>query len=71
MDLFAKGWECPKCGAVMSPTTSVCVNCRGNVVTNKVTAESAISAFQKAAHESKGTPPEAFLDLNIGKTMDL
>lgn len=29
MDLFAKGWECPKCGAVMSPTTSVCVNCRG------------------------------------------
>ncbi len=29
MDLFAKGWECPKCGAVMSPTTGVCVNCRG------------------------------------------
>lgn len=29
MDLFAKGWECPKCGAVMSPTTSVCVNCTG------------------------------------------
>lgn len=29
MDLFTKGWECPKCGAVMSPTTSVCVNCRG------------------------------------------
>ena len=25
-----QGWECPKCGAVMSPTTSVCVNCRGN-----------------------------------------
>lgn len=29
MNLFDKGWECPKCGAVMSPTTSVCVNCRG------------------------------------------
>lgn len=29
MDLLNKGWECPKCGAVMSPTTSVCVNCRG------------------------------------------
>lgn len=29
MDLFAKGWECPKCGAVMSPTTSCCVNCTG------------------------------------------
>lgn len=24
-----QGWECPKCGAVMSPTTSCCVNCRG------------------------------------------
>ena len=29
MNLFEKGWECPKCGAVMSPTTSCCVNCRG------------------------------------------
>jgi hypothetical protein len=29
MDLLQKGWECPKCGAVMSPTTKVCVNCRG------------------------------------------
>lgn len=25
-----QGWKCPKCGAVMSPTTSCCVNCRGN-----------------------------------------
>ena len=24
-----QGWECPKCGAVMSPSTSCCVNCRG------------------------------------------
>ena len=24
-----QGWECPKCGAVMSPITSVCVNCNG------------------------------------------
>ena len=25
-----QGWECPKCGAVMSPTTSCCVNCKGS-----------------------------------------
>ena len=25
-----QGWECPKCGAVMSPHTDCCVNCRGN-----------------------------------------
>lgn len=30
INLLAQGWECPKCGAVMSPTTSCCVNCRGN-----------------------------------------
>lgn len=29
MDLTPKGWECPKCGAVMSPTTECCVNCKG------------------------------------------
>lgn len=25
-----QGWECPKCGAVMAPHVSCCVNCRGN-----------------------------------------
>lgn len=30
MNISEKGWECPKCGAIMSPTTSVCVNCRGD-----------------------------------------
>lgn len=30
INLLAQGWECPKCGAVMSPTTSCCVNCKGN-----------------------------------------
>ena len=29
--IIMQGWECPKCGAVMSPTTSVCVNCNGRV----------------------------------------
>jgi hypothetical protein len=31
-----RGWECPKCGAVMSPTTSCCVNCRGNQTLNVI-----------------------------------
>ena len=32
-----QGWECPKCGAVMSPTTSVCVNCKGHTEINRCT----------------------------------
>ena len=30
MNWMQQGWECPKCGAVMAPSTSCCVNCRGN-----------------------------------------
>lgn len=26
-----QGWECPKCEAVMAPTTASCVNCKGKV----------------------------------------
>lgn len=33
-----QGWECPKCGAVMSPTTSVCVNCNGQAQVTVCTA---------------------------------
>lgn len=24
-----QGWECPKCGAVMSPSSNHCINCTG------------------------------------------
>lgn len=44
-----QGWECPKCGAVMAPHVSCCVNCRGNqgggvvtTVTNPMTAKNPI-----------------------------
>lgn len=37
--VFDKGWECPKCGAVMSPTTSVCVNCRGGLTVEVNTSQ--------------------------------
>lgn len=29
--IVRQGWECPKCGAVMSPTTEVCINCNGHI----------------------------------------
>lgn len=59
MDFLQKGWECPKCGAVMSPTTSVCVNCRGfddpfNINTN---TETSISTNFTLATDSKDYPP--------------
>lgn len=50
MDFLQKGWECPKCGAVMSPTTSVCVNCRGFTGTS-------ISTNFIPATDSKDYPP--------------
>lgn len=37
-----QGWECPKCGAVMSPLRESCINCKGekryaaNVTTNNI-----------------------------------
>lgn len=41
---------CPKCGAVMSPTTSVCVNCRGAL-------EVSISINYISAIDGKDYPP--------------
>lgn len=31
----ALGWECPKCGAVMSPSSWVCINCDGSSMFEK------------------------------------
>lgn len=38
-----QGWECPKCGAVMSPTTNVCVNCNGQTQVSVNVSSSSIS----------------------------
>lgn len=39
------GWECPKCGAVMAPHVSVCVNCSGNQAISINTNAGTISSY--------------------------
>ena len=39
------GWECPKCGAVMAPHISVCVNCSGNQIISINTNAGTISSY--------------------------
>lgn len=39
------GWECPKCGAVMAPHVSVCVNCSGNQVVSINTSAGTILTY--------------------------
>ena len=50
MDLMAKGWECPKCGAVMSPTTKCCVNCKGGY---EITIDSNFSLALEKIYEKE------------------
>ena len=39
------GWVCPKCGAVMAPHVSVCVNCSGNQIISINTNTGTISPY--------------------------
>ena len=56
-----QGWECPKCGAVMSPTTSVCVNCRGNHynISNEKDLQKEIKKYLGQYYDYIGDYPEA------------
>lgn len=49
-----QGWECPKCGAVMSPTTSVCVNCNGQAQVTVGTATNISSLFKSDDKQNGG-----------------
>lgn len=56
MKLFEMGWICPKCEAVMSPTTKCCVNCRGRSQTQ--IANQKTSADFTVERVAKMTPLE-------------
>ena len=56
MNLFEKGWICPRCEAVMSPTTKCCVNCRGKTQTQLANQET--TAYFTAEQVRKMAPLE-------------
>ena len=56
-----QGWQCPVCKAVMSPTTDVCVNCRGvghEVTINTIPSiQPSIQEYINWSKESTSTNP--------------
>jgi hypothetical protein len=45
------GWICPKCGAVMAPFVSICINCRGNY-NSEITTNIQINDLDKYISDS-------------------
>lgn len=60
-DFFApKGWQCPKCGRIYSPSTPMCWYCDGQTVTNSPTTSTPINwdeYLRKTVISSDDTPP--------------
>lgn len=51
-----KGWQCPVCGAVYSPTTPMCYNCTGKTYTfSTTTGELDIDFYKKYLNHSDNT----------------
>ena len=55
-----KGWQCPVCGAVMSPRESVCINCKGNVNIGISMPNITIPAQYNGLDGTTSTPPPNF-----------
>ena len=64
--IIAQGWECPKCGAVMSPHRDVCINCTGKY--KAATYTSLINNFDDLAvtdNYQTGSKPNTGLSQSI------
>ena len=48
-----QGWECPKCGAVMSPWQNHCINCTG-VVNQTVTVHTNYTGINQSFIPAEG-----------------
>lgn len=54
-DVTPKGWECPKCGRVYSPSTPMCLYCGGTTITVSAGA----SEKEPPVVYYNGRPPKA------------
>ena len=51
-----QGWQCPRCGNVMSPYTPVCLYCNTDHKTNATTSTSTTTSIWKFEDDSRTIP---------------